>query len=172
FHRVGITVYLAQKASNPARTLSNKKILRKSPLLVCAAGRRHATVAMAAPVSASLLPLARSAPSFTGPHYKNKRRIPMVRVCCAADDDEEVNDLGVKVALSMLKFYKREISPLLPSSCRYVPTCSEYSMQAYKRYGVAKGTILTAWRLCRCNPLGGQGYDPPRWFGEGELPEE
>uniref|UniRef100_A0A453HT53 Membrane protein insertion efficiency factor YidD n=2 Tax=Triticinae TaxID=1648030 RepID=A0A453HT53_AEGTS len=54
----------------------------------------------------------------------------------------------------MLKFYKREISPLLPSSCRYVPTCSEYSMQAYKRYGVAKGTILTAWRLCRCNPLG------------------
>ncbi|KAF7053394.1 hypothetical protein CFC21_061329 [Triticum aestivum] len=109
---------------------------------------------MAAPVSASLLPLARSAPSFTGPHYKNKRRIPMVRVCCAADDDEEeVNDLGVKVALSMLKFYKREISPLLPSSCRYVPTCSEYSMQAYKRYGVAKGTILTAWRLCRCNPL-------------------
>uniref|UniRef100_R7W995 Uncharacterized protein n=1 Tax=Aegilops tauschii TaxID=37682 RepID=R7W995_AEGTA len=89
---------------------------------------------MAAPVSASLLPLARSAPSFTGPHYKNKRRIPMVRVCCAADDDGE-------------------ISPLLPSSCRYVPTCSEYSMQAYKRYGVAKGTILTAWRLCRCNPL-------------------
>ncbi|XP_037421337.1 UPF0161 protein At3g09310 isoform X1 [Triticum urartu] len=109
---------------------------------------------MAAPVSASLLPLGRSAPSFTGPHYKNKRRIPMVRVCCAADDDEEVNDLGVSVALSMLKFYKREISPLLPSSCRYVPTCSEYSMQAYKRYGVAKGTILTAWRLCRCNPLG------------------
>ncbi|XP_024310228.1 uncharacterized protein LOC106865378 isoform X2 [Brachypodium distachyon] len=49
--------------------------------------------------------------------------------------------------------YVGEISPLLPSSCRYVPTCSEYSMQAYKRYGVAKGTILTAWCLCRCNPL-------------------
>ncbi|XP_038882935.1 putative membrane protein insertion efficiency factor isoform X2 [Benincasa hispida] len=47
-----------------------------------------------------------------------------------------------------------EISPLLPNSCRYLPTCSEYSMQAYKKYGVAKGTILTAWRLCRCNPLG------------------
>ncbi|MQL87322.1 hypothetical protein Taro_019864 [Colocasia esculenta] len=69
-------------------------------------------------------------------------------------EDEEVQDLGVKVALSMLKFYKREISPLLPASCRYLPTCSEYSMQAYKKYGVAKGTILTAWRLCRCNPLG------------------
>lgn len=47
-----------------------------------------------------------------------------------------------------------EISPLMPNSCRYVPTCSEYSMIAYKKYGVTKGTILTAWRLCRCNPLG------------------
>ena len=47
-----------------------------------------------------------------------------------------------------------EISPLLPNSCRYVPTCSEYSMEAYKKYGVVKGTVLTAWRLCRCNPLG------------------
>ncbi|KDP35645.1 hypothetical protein JCGZ_09083 [Jatropha curcas] len=86
--------------------------------------------------------------------------------------DEEVNNLGVKTALSMLKFYKREISPLLPKSCRYVPTCSEYSMIAYKKYGVVKGTILTAWRLCRCNPLGGSGFDPPRWFDEKIPPEE
>ncbi|CAN6248105.1 unnamed protein product [Urochloa humidicola] len=105
-----------------------------------------------------------------GASYKKRRKILSWRVCCAADDEEEVKDLGVNVALSMLKFYKREISPLLPSSCRYVPTCSEYSMQAYKRYGVVKGTILTAWRLCRCNPLGGYGYDPPRWFGEEDLP--
>ncbi|KAG5553941.1 hypothetical protein RHGRI_011716 [Rhododendron griersonianum] len=61
---------------------------------------------------------------------------------------------------------KGEISPLMPNSCRYVPTCSEYSMIAYKKYGVVKGTVLTAWRLCRCNPLGGSGFDPPRWFGE------
>ncbi|KAF6150333.1 hypothetical protein GIB67_034032 [Kingdonia uniflora] len=87
-------------------------------------------------------------------------------------DDEEVRDVGVKVALSMLKFYKREISPLMPNSCRYVPTCSEYSMIAYKRYGVLKGTILTTWRLCRCNPLGGSGFDPPRWFDEGSPPEQ
>ncbi|KAK8944562.1 UPF0161 protein [Platanthera zijinensis] len=80
--------------------------------------------------------------------------------------DEESSDMGVRAALSMLKFYKREISPILPSSCRYVPTCSVYSMEAYKRYGVAKGTILTIWRLCRCNPIGGNGFDPPRWFGE------
>uniref|UniRef100_A0A0E0MIE8 Membrane protein insertion efficiency factor n=1 Tax=Oryza punctata TaxID=4537 RepID=A0A0E0MIE8_ORYPU len=116
---------------------------------------------MAAAVSASALlspvtaarPLAGSTLTFGVP-YQNKKRIPTMRVYCATDEEEEVNDLGVNVALSMLKFYKREISPLLPSSCRYVPTCSEYSMQAYKKYGVAKGTILTAWRLCRCNPLG------------------
>ncbi|KAJ1259510.1 hypothetical protein BS78_10G161600 [Paspalum vaginatum] len=124
--------------------------------------------------SASLLPvlaarpLAGSTVSF-GASCQRRRNILVWRVHCAADE-EEVKDLGVNVALSMLKFYKREISPLLPSSCRYVPTCSEYSMQAYKRYGVVKGTILTGWRLCRCNPLGGYGYDPPKWFGEEDLP--
>ncbi|XP_021759269.1 UPF0161 protein At3g09310-like [Chenopodium quinoa] len=87
------------------------------------------------------------------------------------DDEDKVQSTGVKAALSMLKFYKREISPLLPKSCRYVPSCSEYSMIAYKKYGVAKGTILTAWRLCRCNPLGGSGFDPPRWFGEERVSE-
>ncbi|CAN4118306.1 unnamed protein product [Withania somnifera] len=72
----------------------------------------------------------------------------------------------------MLKFYKREISPIMPKSCRYIPTCSEYSMIAYKKYGVVKGTVLTAWRLCRCNPLGGSGFDPPRWFDEESPPQE
>ncbi|XP_028061124.1 uncharacterized protein LOC114264644 isoform X1 [Camellia sinensis] len=86
--------------------------------------------------------------------------------------EEEVNNPGVKVALSMLRFYKREISPLLPNSCRYVPTCSEYSMIAYKKYGVVKGTVLTVWRLCRCNPLGGSGFDPPRWFDETSTPDQ
>ncbi|CAN4118305.1 unnamed protein product [Withania somnifera] len=86
--------------------------------------------------------------------------------------DDEVDSLGVKAALSMLKFYKREISPIMPKSCRYIPTCSEYSMIAYKKYGVVKGTVLTAWRLCRCNPLGGSGFDPPRWFDEESPPQE
>ncbi|GAB2272570.1 hypothetical protein Dimus_007391 [Dionaea muscipula] len=80
--------------------------------------------------------------------------------------EEEVSSVGVKAALSILRFYKSEISPLLPKSCRYVPSCSEYSMISYKKYGFVKGTILTAWRICRCNPLGGSGFDPPRWFDE------
>ncbi|XP_058762614.1 UPF0161 protein At3g09310-like [Vicia villosa] len=88
------------------------------------------------------------------------------------NEDAQVDNFGVKAALSILRFYKREISPILPRSCRYVPTCSEYSMEAYKRYGVLKGTTLTVCRLCRCNPLGGSGFDPPRWFGEIRQGEE
>jgi putative membrane protein insertion efficiency factor len=65
-----------------------------------------------------------------------------------------------------LTFYKTQISPILPRSCRYVPTCSDYSIQAYKRYGFFKGSTLTLYRICRCNPLGASGYDPPIWFGE------
>uniref|UniRef100_A0A0D9XVR5 Membrane protein insertion efficiency factor n=1 Tax=Leersia perrieri TaxID=77586 RepID=A0A0D9XVR5_9ORYZ len=131
-----------------------------------------AAAALLSPAPA-VRPLSGTTLSFGVP-YKNKTRIRTMRVCCTADEEgysneEEANDLGVNAALSMLKFYKREISPLLPSSCRYVPTCSEYSMQAYKRYGVAKGTILTAWRLCRCNPLGGHGYDPPSCHKRGCL---
>ncbi|CAM8891981.1 unnamed protein product [Rhodiola kirilowii] len=98
-------------------------------------------------------------------------RCPILVVSASDEDsgqtvDGEVDNLGVKAALAILMFYKREISPLLPRSCRYVPTCSEYSMQAYKKYGVMKGTVLTGWRICRCNPLGGTGFDPPRWFDE------
>ncbi|KAL2653725.1 hypothetical protein R1flu_021853 [Riccia fluitans] len=86
--------------------------------------------------------------------------------------DESVDNAGVQMALALLRFYKREISPYIPASCRYVPTCSEYAQQAYKRYGFVKGSILTAWRLARCNPLGSSGYDPPRWFGEERPPQE
>eukprot|EP00873_Tetraselmis_striata_P037341 jgi/Tetstr1/457605/TSEL_044172.t1 len=78
-------------------------------------------------------------------------------------EDEDENSLGVRAALAALRFYKAEISPLLPPSCRYFPTCSEYAMQSFKTYGVNKGFVLTAWRLLRCSPFGSRGYDPPKW---------
>lgn len=62
--------------------------------------------------------------------------------------------------LLLLKLYKFLISPFLQSSCRFEPSCSEYSYQAIKKHGVIKGGILTFSRLLRCNPLGGSGYDP------------
>lgn len=70
---------------------------------------------------------------------------------------------AVKAAISFLKGYKAVISPLIPPSCRYLPTCSEYGMDAYRKFGLGKGTVLTAWRLMRCNPFGGNGYDPVKW---------
>lgn len=67
---------------------------------------------------------------------------------------EEEESAGVKVALAVLRFYKREISPLLPPSCRFLPTCSEYAMESFQSFGAGKGAVLTAWRLLRCNPFG------------------
>jgi putative membrane protein insertion efficiency factor len=69
-------------------------------------------------------------------------------------DETQTESAGVRVALAVLRFYKREISPILPPSCRFLPTCSEYAMESYQRFGVGKGTILTGWRLMKCNPFG------------------
>ena len=62
--------------------------------------------------------------------------------------------------LSVIWVYQRTLSPLLPTSCRYYPSCSHYSQEAVEKYGVAKGVWLGIKRLGRCRPLGGQGYDP------------
>ncbi|HZD96276.1 MAG TPA: membrane protein insertion efficiency factor YidD [Candidatus Sulfotelmatobacter sp.] len=65
-----------------------------------------------------------------------------------------------KMATLLLKFYKGLISPFLPVSCRYVPSCSEYTAEAVARYGFFHGTALGLWRLLRCNPFSRGGYDP------------
>jgi putative membrane protein insertion efficiency factor len=62
--------------------------------------------------------------------------------------------------LAMIRFYKIRISPALPPSCRYQPTCSEYAYGAVEKYGIFKGGRLAAWRILRCNPFGGSGWDP------------
>jgi len=64
------------------------------------------------------------------------------------------------LTLGLLRVYKRWISPLLPPSCRYVPTCSEYAMEAVERYSVVRGGMMAAWRLSRCHPLAAGGLDP------------
>ena len=60
----------------------------------------------------------------------------------------------------LIKIYQFGISPLLGSKCRYTPTCSHYSIEAFKKYGVFKGFFLTIKRILKCHPLGGNGYDP------------
>jgi len=65
-----------------------------------------------------------------------------------------------RLVLALLAFYQKAISPYLPSQCRFLPTCSQYSSQAINRHGVLRGTWLTARRLARCNPFSRQSYDP------------
>jgi hypothetical protein len=62
--------------------------------------------------------------------------------------------------LGIIKAYRLFISPMLAPSCRYLPTCSEYGLQAIKKYGPFKGGWLTVKRISRCHPWGGHGYDP------------
>ncbi len=62
--------------------------------------------------------------------------------------------------LLLVRFYQRCISPLTPPSCRFTPTCSQYAIEAIRRYGPFKGGWLTLKRLARCHPWGGHGYDP------------
>ena len=64
------------------------------------------------------------------------------------------------VAVFLIQFYRAAISPLFPATCRFQPTCSQYGLTAFKRYGFCKGFALTAKRIARCHPGGPHGYDP------------
>ena len=65
-----------------------------------------------------------------------------------------------KLLLRFIRFYQRRISPLLPPMCRYYPTCSHYAVEAIQVHGAFRGTLLTIFRLLRCNVLFPGGYDP------------
>lgn len=62
--------------------------------------------------------------------------------------------------MQMVRFYRRYISPLLPDSCIYSPTCSEYALEAIEKYGAAKGSWLAFKRILRCHPFHRGGFDP------------
>ncbi len=65
-----------------------------------------------------------------------------------------------KIVISLIKFYQKFISPLFPPTCRFHPTCSQYTVEAVERFGVIKGLYLGLRRILRCNPLNPGGYDP------------
>ena len=73
---------------------------------------------------------------------------------------KSVKDVPRFCAEAFVLFYRRCISPLTPPSCRFTPTCSEYSMQALNKYGFLKGSWLTIKRILRCHPFSKGGYDP------------
>lgn len=65
-----------------------------------------------------------------------------------------------KLFIALIRIYQGMISPLLPGSCRYSPTCSEYGVQALRKHGPWRGGLLTLKRFLSCNPWGGHGHDP------------
>lgn len=65
-----------------------------------------------------------------------------------------------KLLLSIIRFYRKHISPHLPAMCRYYPTCSCYAIEAIETHGAFRGFLLALWRVLRCNPLSKGGYDP------------
>lgn len=71
-----------------------------------------------------------------------------------------VNRILNLLFMGLVRFYQLCISPLFPPTCRFTPTCSEYALQALRKYGPFKGLWLTMKRLSRCHPWGGSGYDP------------
>ena len=98
--------------------------------------------------------------------------ISFMSKCCAQNDyatathttctTEGANSIKNTV-INIIKLYRNVISPIMPPNCRFVPTCSVYAIDSINKYGLIKGLILTVWRIFRCNPTGGFGYDPPRW---------
>ena len=64
------------------------------------------------------------------------------------------------VVILLIKIYQKAVSPWTPASCRYNPTCSSYSIDAFQKHGLWKGFVLTVKRIGSCHPWGGSGYDP------------
>ena len=65
-----------------------------------------------------------------------------------------------KLLIYMIQFYRRYLSPMKSTKCPYIPTCSEYGLEAVSKYGAFKGGLLTVWRILRCNPFSKGGFDP------------
>ncbi len=64
------------------------------------------------------------------------------------------------ILIRLIEFYRKYISILKKPSCRFYPTCSQYAIDAIKKYGAVKGSFLAIWRIIRCNPFNKGGYDP------------
>jgi putative membrane protein insertion efficiency factor len=174
---------VVQKATRATRPLNNLKWMDSTALrflvvreLMSVASnnrdRSRATNKMMPTTSATVRPVRMKNKSrwsggfFTDEVSETNNSLP--------DDNKNANDTNNSKSgegedamsgsmIMAIGFYKQWISPLLPPACRFLPTCSQYGAQAIREFGPTKGVILTAWRLARCTPLGGRGYDPPKW---------
>ncbi len=71
-----------------------------------------------------------------------------------------IDRLLTELLVLLVRLYQGAVSPHLPASCRYTPTCSQYAVEALRKHGPLKGSWLALRRICRCHPWGGSGHDP------------
>ncbi len=71
-----------------------------------------------------------------------------------------IQRLPRQFGMLVIRGYQRVLSPIMPPSCRFEPSCSEYSYQAIERFGLVRGMLMGTWRILRCNPFNKGGYDP------------
>jgi len=76
------------------------------------------------------------------------------------DKKQMFKKIGKNIGIGLITFYQRCVSPLFPPSCRFYPTCSQYTLEAIKKYGLIKGGYLGIKRILRCHPFNPGGYDP------------
>lgn len=72
----------------------------------------------------------------------------------------KLKSLPAAVLIALVRFYQAAVSPHFPPVCRFTPTCSAYAIEALRRHGALRGSLLALKRLLRCHPWGGSGYDP------------
>lgn len=65
-----------------------------------------------------------------------------------------------KLLIALIRFYQKYISPMKKTRCPYIPSCSQYGLEAIQKHGAIKGSLLAIWRILRCNPFSKGGYDP------------
>ena len=73
---------------------------------------------------------------------------------------DKLNRALTNICIYLVEFYRKFISPLKAPTCRFYPTCSQYSLEAFKKYGLIKGMFLTIKRILKCHPFHPGGYDP------------
>lgn len=91
-----------------------------------------------------------------------RRRATLACLVCVRAE-KGLAKLASGAMLGILSFYRNEITGNMPPNCRFVPSCSAYMVEAITTYGAWRGFVLSAWRVARCNPTGGSGYDPVTW---------
>ncbi|MEJ2058147.1 MAG: membrane protein insertion efficiency factor YidD [Desulfofustis sp.] len=73
---------------------------------------------------------------------------------------DTAQNIVTRTILALIRGYKYILSPLFPPACRFYPTCSAYTQEAIKKYGVIRGSLKGMWRILRCHPFSRGGYDP------------